>query len=357
MAIEVTNNILDYLQPQEILDYVEDTPKSFNLLEKYFPVRKTQAEELIIEDETTDYNPSAIATAENAVGPNAQRVATGKKVQDFDEYQLEYKLTKKEIRKLNNPANSAERDEYLDKIYRDGERLLNGHDIVQERLRAMALYKGINELKENNVHIGPIDYGVPKDQFLDFDLANEDFLEFFLKQNEIVSERTSRNIGNMILTRQKVFELMNNPSLKLAYWGSSNYQDRRLKESELRDALLEFCGITMDIIENPDRTPYMYSLDTKTKSLFIPKDIVIFTPSGALGETVHAPTAEELKIGEAGIEGVEKYKNTILYTQYITRPLNYIMSSISRFTITYPKAPSSIIITDKEGAKGTQTKN
>lgn len=116
-----------------------------------------------------------------------------------------------------------------------------------------------------------------------------------------------------------------------------------------------YAGLTFDIIQQPNGAPYTYNLIDGTEQLFIPESKVIFVPNGTLGETVHSPTAEEFKINEANITGVEKYRNTILYSQYITRPLNYIMTSISRFTITYPKAPSSLIVTNKSGATGTKT--
>lgn len=351
-------NIFELLTTQKVLDYAQSINPTFNALSSLFPDITTEEEQLIITTDDVDYNESAHPVADNTEAPLAQRPGFSKSIQDISTFKLAYRLTDTEIRKLKRAQTTLSQDENLAAVFDDVGRLVRAHEIVNERMRAQALVEGkIQFTDEYNFSPDPVEFGIPTDQFKNFDFEKGDFLEFLFKAKQTIRERTGYDITRMILSDSIVFKLCGNEAMKSVYSAYNTTQLPRLTPNQLSQIFSEHVGIQYSVPRNAEGSVYGYNT-SKTPGKkeivpFIPTDKVILLPGGPLGNTVHGITTEELTLRDTPDIKLEKRGYTVITSGFDNNPVNEEFISVSRSTITYPKAPASVVITDQASGPTT----
>lgn len=339
----------DVLSTEGLLNYSSTQEVTYNQLEKFFPTSTSTDERLNVQDLDVNYSPTALAVAENTVAPLAQRPSFESKVIDFTEFKLEHRLTDKQIRILRNPRDIYELEDYENKVFNDVDRLINGQYIACERMRAGLLLTGKTEINENGFNPDPVDWGRPMDQIQNIDFEKDDVLEKLFQYQQVISQREGKNLSRMIISKDIEFKMRNNPNIKTALSDYSSKNPRRLKISELQDVLSEQVGFTYEILtdENGDAYGYTPNLDGK-KIPFIPNDKCILLPAGdKLGDTVYNITTEQLELGAKQGVDTQSAGNIFLFSNYTIRPVNFIITSVSRFVVTFPAAKASYVLTQQ----------
>lgn len=351
-------DVFELLTTQTILDYSESVTPVFNAFTGLFPEIKTDEEQLIITDNQVDYSESAQPVADNTEAPLAQRPGITKSIQDIATFKLAYRLTDTQLRKLRQASGQLAQDRALQSVFDDVTRLIRAHEIVNERMRAQAMTEGKIDFKgENNFSPEPVDFGIPKDQFKNFDFEKGDFLEFLYQAQKVIRERTGYNIVRMILSSDIEFKLRQNESVRSAFASYQTDFNRTLTNAELAQVIQDNTGIAYSIPTTANNEVYGYnsSKDPKKRTItpFIPVDKCILLPGGDLGNTVFGVTTEELELMARPDIDVQKFGNTIITTGFENNPVNQEIISVSRSTVTYPKAPCSLVMTDQESGPTT----
>lgn len=341
-------DIFDRLATSNLITFTENYETRYNRLEKFFPEMTANGEYIRINDYDVDYNPTAKAVADNTIAPLAQRPSFSSSVQTFINFKLEHRLTDRQIRIIQNARGDSEREEAIRMVLNDLARLYNSQMIARERLRAQALLTGKIEINENGHQEDPVDFGIPADQFADIDLAKDDILEKLFKINEeIINPRTHKNVATMLLSRQSLFKMAGNDSMRAAVLGSANKNTRRLTYDEVQQALSGYLNINYEVIHDGNNNDYQYSEDDGTQVSFIPKDKIILLPNIRLGATPIGNTSEGTALMQQDGIDVSTTNGITVFSNYEPRPTNYIMTTVQRFTVCYPKAYCSMVLTDK----------
>lgn len=341
----------DVLSTEGLLNYSSTQEVTYNKLEKFFPTSTSTDERLIVQDLDVNYSPTALAVAENTVAPLAQRPAFESKMIDFIEFKLEHRLTDKQIRILRNPRDVYELEEYENKVFNDVDRLINAHNIARERIRASLMLTGKLEIDENGFSPDPVDWGRPVDQAQNIDFEKDDVLEKLFQFRETVSNREHKMLSRMIITPDIEFKMRNNESIKNAFSDYSSKNPRRLTTGELQEVLRDQLGFTYEIITDENGDVYGYTpLPNGTKVPFFPNDKCILLPgndSQKLGDTVYNITTEELELGAKQGVDTQQSGNIFLFSNYTLRPVNFIITSVSRLAVTFPLARATYVLTQQ----------
>lgn len=339
----------DVLSTEGLLNYTSTQEVTYNKLEKFFPTSTSTDERLVVQDLDVNYSPTALAVAENTVAPLAQRPTFESQVIDFVEFKLEHRLTDKQIRILRNPRDVFELQDYENRVFNDVDRLINAHNIARERIRAGLLLTGKVDINENGFNPDPVDWGIPVDQIVNIDFEKDDVLEKLFQFQQTISERQGKNLGRMLISKDIEFKMRNNPSIKTALSDYSSKNPRRLMISELQDVLREQVGFTYEILTDENGDSYGYTPTPNGKKIpFIPNDKCILLPGGdsqKLGDTVYNITTEQLELGAQQGVDTQQAGNIFLFSNYTIRPVNFIITAVSRFTVTYPLAKASYVLT------------
>lgn len=349
-------DIFERISPEELISFTENYKPAFNLLEQFFPTRYTTAEVIKISDFDIDYNPTALAVAENTIAPLAQRPDYDYGYQDLTTFKLETRLTDSQIRKLMNSYTSEEKQQAMTVIFNDAARLKTGHIIARERWRAQALFTGAVKLEENGFK-GNLDYQLPRDHKVSIDLANDDVIDALHQWTKLNKDSSKKLLTRWVLQDDDMFKLQKNKTLRSAWLGKTEAETRSyLTEDEVRRAIQGYAGINILTIKDPVNGNYHYTetdYDMESKEPtgakdvnFIPDKTSVLLPSTGLGYTVVGETAEGMEIGKVAGTSMEKSDGITIFSNYTARPLNYIMTSVQRFTVIYPRCPATMIVTD-----------
>lgn len=339
------SNIFDEIASYQTMQFADNYETNFNVLEKYFPTQRTTAEYIKVLDYDVEYNPTALAVADNTIAPLADIPGASTAIQDMFTFKLEYRLTDAQLRKLQTASTSAEIQELIKQIFTLEKNLLDAQYIARERVRGQALLGKI-EINENGFHPDPVDYEIPEEQQIDIDLTTDDFIEEVYKVKNGMLDTYGKSLSRMICSRESIIKLGANETLRKQVLGSTDGEDRRLTIAETISALQDYLEITVEIIEDGDGSNYVYTDIQNAQHLFLPKDKIILIPNMTLGATPVGVTAEELDLQST--EGITlKNDNGItIFSNYEKRPVNYVLTSVSRFCVVYPKAYYSVVLTD-----------
>lgn len=337
-------DIFERISTSEIMDFSNGFTSQYNFFAKYLPEIRTSNEYIEITDYDIDYNPSAELVGDNTVAPLAQRPTYEGKVQTLETYKLKHELNDSELRKLKSAATNSQKEEALRLVFQDQARLQNAHAIARERWRVQALFEGNNDFKDENFRPAPYDYGIPQDQFIDIDLTADDILEKLTALNKLASDRTGKNLGVWLLSKESIFKLQRNESLRAAAWGTTNKDARVLTESELA-SVLQLAHISFVPIQDEQGNNYHYTNKQGKQNLFVPVEKSVLLPNISLGATVSGLTAEEITLSENGYK-LTNNNGVIIFPVYSPTPVHFELNSVSRFTVVYPKAPCSVILKD-----------
>ena len=247
------SNIFDEIASYQTMQFADNYETNFNVLEKYFPTQRTTAEYIKVLDYDVEYNPTALAVADNTIAPLADIPGASSAIQDMFTFKLEYRLTDAQLRKLQTASSSAEIQELIKKIFNLEKNLLDAQYIARERVRGQALLGKI-EINENGFHPDPVDYQIPEEQQVDIDLTTDDFLEEVYKLKNGMLETYGKSLSRMICSRESIIKLGANETLRKQVLGSTDGEDRRLTATETINALQDYLGLKMRNIYSYQKT-------------------------------------------------------------------------------------------------------
>lgn len=340
------SDIFDKISNYQLMDFSDNYETQYNVFERFFPTVRTTEEYVKITDYDVDYNPTALAVADNTIAPLAQFPNVDDRIMDMVEFKLEYQLSDGQIRKLENASTKAEVQSAMKMIFNIEQRLINSHYIARERVRAMALSTGKVEINENNFNPKPWDYLVPEDQKVDIDLTKDDILSKGLIYNQLINDRVKKNPAVLVCNKTHLIKLGMNQKLVTKALGSTEGKDKTLTVEEVKTALRDYLGWEVITITDNQGNPYYYTWNDQEQKAFMDPNALVLLPNMRLGNTVVGNTAEELVLGRQDGITLKNDNGIAVLSNFEARPVRYIITAASRFTVPYPKAPCSIIFKD-----------
>ncbi len=350
------SDIFDKISNYQLMDFSDNYETQYNVFEKFFPTVRTSEEYIKITDYDVDYNPTALAVADNTIAPLAQFPNVDDRIMDMVTFKLEYQLSDSQIRKLENASTEQEVQAAAKMVFDIERRLINSEYIARERVGAMALGAGKVEINENNFHPQPWDYLVPQDQKVDLDLINDDIIKKGLLYNQLINERVKKNPAVLVCNKAHLVKLGMNEKLVTKALGSVEGKDKTLTVEEVKTALRDYLGWEVVTINDNQGNPYYYTWDDQEQKPFMDPNTLVLIPNINLGATVVGNTAEELVLGRQDGITLKNNGGIAVLSNFEARPVRYIMTVASRFNVAYPKAPCSIIFKDTSDSLDTLLK-
>ncbi|KYN77173.1 capsid protein [Clostridium sporogenes] len=209
-------------------------------------------------------------------------------------------VDEKDIIRLERPRTNREEQRAVDSIYNDIDNMMDSVYTRIEAMRMEAIQTGKVEIKENGVN-ATVDYGVQENHKIT--LAGENLwtdaaakiLEDVYNGTDRIVQDTGITPTRALTTKNIVNIMLKNTALRKAALGVNS--DKLLTLNELNQ-LLESQDLpriaTYDDMYREQQADGKY----KTKK-YMMGDKFILLPEGDLGETLFAPTAEEIKSKEA----------------------------------------------------------
>lgn len=340
------SDIFDRISSKQLMDFSDNYETQFNVFESFFPSERTTAEAIKVTDYDVDYNPTALAVADNTIAPLAGFPEVDDRIMDMVTFKLEYQLSDSQIRKLQHASTEQEVQNAIRMIFKMEERLINAHYIARERIRAAALTTGKVEINENNFKPQPWDYLVPEDQKVNISLLEDDIITKGLIYNELINDRTKKVPAILVCTKAQLIKLGMNQKLVNKALGSVEGKDKTLTIEEVTRALNDYLGWSVRIIQDNNGNPYYWTGLDQKQNYFSDPDTLVLIPNIRLGATPIGDTAEENNLVTQDGINVKNEGGITVISNYEPRPVRYIMTSVSRFGVVYPKAPCSIIFKD-----------
>lgn len=337
-------DIFEAISTAQYIDFTDNFTPGFDFFAQFLPEIRTADEYVRITDYDIDFNPPAQVVGDNTEAPLLQRPTYESAIQDLQVYKVKHVLSDSEIRRLKAAATNAEKETAKRLIFGDQARLLTAHAIAREKWRARALFEGKYDFSDENFRPKVYDYGIPADQFIDIDFEKDDILEKLAEAKKLVADRTGKQLGLWLLSNEDIFKLCGNESLRTAIFGKANKDIRRLTRAELSQAL-ELVNITFMPIQDEQGNNYHYTDNAGNQILFVPINKSILLPNIQLGYTVTGMTAEEMVLGEEGYK-ISNTNGVTIFPIYQPTPVHFELNAVSRFTVIYPKANCSVVITD-----------
>lgn len=340
------SDIFEKINSYQLMDFSDNYQTQYNVFEKFFPTQRISDEYVKITDYDVDYNPTALAVADNTIAPLAAFPSVDDRIMDMVEFKLEYQLSDGQIRKLQNASTDQEIQAGIKMIFDLEQRLINSHYIARERIRAMALSTGKVEIDENNFKPTPWDYLVPEEQKVDIDILQDDLITKGLLYSQMIKEKAKKIPAVLVCHRSQLIKMGMNQKLVNKTIGSVEGKDKTLTVEEVIKALQDYLGWSVSLVEDNQGNPYYYTWEDQTQKAFMDPNKMVLLPNINLGKTVVGNTAEELVLGRQ--EGITLKNNggIAVISNFDARPVKYTITAASRFNVVYPKAPTSVIFTD-----------
>ena len=337
----MSKSIFDRISSTELMDFSSTYQPVFNQLAEYFPETRVTSEFVEYTDFDLDFNPAAIAVADNTVSPQTPRPNVNDKVQRLYEFKRKHSLSSSEIRKLLSADTELAKKERVDLVFADEARLINAHAISREVMRAQALYSGKIDFSALGLKV--------KEDFTDkdrkltteqLDLKTADILDKIIE----INKKLNNYLSLALVQPTQLLKLMNNKQLKEVALTKSEAETRPLTRQEVADVLREYAGITLEVLTDNRGGLYHYTDDKGTPIPFIPDKYMILTPGKNIGATAIGVTTEELV---ADGEYNERNNNGVAITsKYTDDPVNYYISSTSRVAVVHPHVERTAVLED-----------
>lgn len=187
-------------------------------------------------------------------------------------------------------GNQAYIDSVMNRVFDDETRLLRGAAAAREMMRMMALTTGVITM-ESNGQVFNFDYGVPAEHKITVgtswsDLTNSDPMEDIRQAKEQILDDTGAVITRAICDGKTWRNLRNNEKIKKEIFVLTNGAGA-ISDNRLRTYLMDELGI--EVVVNDKR----YVDNTGATVKYIPEDVFVMFPDGALGKTWFGTTPAE----------------------------------------------------------------
>lgn len=197
---------------------------------------------------------------------------------------------RQELNMVLETGNQAYIDSVMNRVFDDETRLLRGAAAAREMMRMMALTTGVITM-ESNGQVFNFDYGVPAEHKITVgtswsDLTNSDPMEDIRQAKEQILDDTGAVITRAICDGKTWRNLRNNEKIKKEIFVLTNGAGA-ISDNRLRTYLMDELGI--EVVVNDKR----YVDNTGTTVKYIPEDVFVMFPDGALGKTWFGTTPAE----------------------------------------------------------------
>lgn len=197
---------------------------------------------------------------------------------------------RQELNMVLETGNQAYIDSVMNRVFDDETRLLRGAAAAREMMRMMALTTGVITM-ESNGQVFNFDYGVPAEHKITVgtswsDLTNSDPMEDIRQAKEQILDDTGAVITRAICDGKTWRNLRNNEKIKKEIFVLTNGVGA-ISDNRLRTYLMDELGI--EVVVNDKR----YVDNTGATVKYIPEDVFVMFPDGALGKTWFGTTPAE----------------------------------------------------------------
>lgn len=197
---------------------------------------------------------------------------------------------RQELNMVLETGNQAYIDSVMNRVFDDETRLLRGAAAAREMMRMMALTTGVITM-ESNGQVFNFDYGVPAEHKITVgtswsDLTNSDPMEDIRQAKEQILDDTGAIITRAICDGKTWRNLRNNEKIKKEIFVLTNGAGA-ISDNRLRTYLMDELGI--EVVVNDKR----YIDNTGATVKYIPEDVFVMFPDGALGKTWFGTTPAE----------------------------------------------------------------
>lgn len=197
---------------------------------------------------------------------------------------------RQELNMVLETGNQAYIDSVMNRIFDDETRLLRGAAAAREMMRMMALTTGVVTMQSNG-QVFSFDYGVPAAHKITVgtswsDLTNSDPMEDIRAAKEQILDDTGAVITRAICDGKTWRNLRNNEKIKKDIFVLTNGAGA-VSDQRLRTYLMDELGI--EVVVNDKR---FVDVDGNTTK-YIPEDVFVMFPDGALGKTWFGTTPAE----------------------------------------------------------------
>ena len=197
---------------------------------------------------------------------------------------------RQELNMVLETGNQAYIDSVMNRVFDDETRLLRGAAAAREMMRMMALTTGVITM-ESNGQVFNFDYGVPAEHKITVgtswsDLTNSDPMEDIRQAKEQIIDDTGAVITRAICDGKTWRNLRNNEKIKKEIFVLTNGAGA-ISDNRLRTYLMDELGI--EVVINDKR----YIDNTGATVKYIPEDVFVMFPDGALGKTWFGTTPAE----------------------------------------------------------------
>ena len=197
---------------------------------------------------------------------------------------------RQELNMVLETGNQAYIDSVMNRVFDDETRLLRGAAAAREMMRMMALTTGVITM-ESNGQVFNFDYGIPAEHKITVgtswsDLTNSDPMEDIRQAKEQILDDTGAVITRAICDGKTWRNLRNNEKIKKEIFVLTNGAGA-ISDNRLRTYLMDELGI--EVVINDKR----YIDNTGATVKYIPEDVFVMFPDGALGKTWFGTTPAE----------------------------------------------------------------
>lgn len=337
-------NIEELLSYVELIDYTKERTPKKKALEQLFPSRKTEALEVKMLRGANNLPVSASIHAFDAETEIDQREAVSYDLAELALIKRKRKLSEKEIIQLEQPRNTMEEREAIQRIYNDVDALQDSVLTRIEAMRGEALATGKLIVHENNFET-TIDYGVPSNHKTSYTWSSgtPDILnDLDVAINKIVDD-TGFTPTKALTSRKNINIMLKDEKIRKAIFGVNS--DRLLSVKEL-NIFLQTLGLPqIDSYDEKYRT--LNAKGIYTTKRYFPESSFVLMPDGNMGETLFGLTAEELELRKK--EGVDiSAIGNVIIEQYATNdPVAKWIKAVATALVTFPCAEQVFMATIK----------
>ena len=332
-------NILEMFSPKIMLDYLNAREYPVMLGEALFPARK-------IDDYELSYikgaNNKAVAASVHSFDAEAEIASRdGAKKVDLELAVIKRKirLSEKEIIKLNKPRDNVELARAKERFYDDVDMMVMAVKTRLEAMRLEALFTGKLQIAENNVNL-VLDYQVPdehQDELLGDALWSETTstpLADLERWVAILKDNVGGSFSRALTTTPIIAALCKHETIRKAIHGVNS--DRVATKAQLNELLASMEMPQFDAYDESYRIQNANGSYTTKK--FVKAGSIVILPDTLLGETIYAPTPEELELASRTDIDMSKVGNIVAMSYATIDPVAYWTKAT---TIGLPSFPAA----------------
>lgn len=335
-------NIEELLSYTELIDYTKERNPKPKILEQLFPSRKTEALEVKMLKGANNLPVSASIHGFDSETEIDQREAASYDLAELALIKRKRKLSEKEIIQLEQPRNTIEEREAIQRIYNDVDTLQDSVLTRIEAMRGEALATGKLVVNENNFKT-TIDYGVPSNHKAAFVWSSGTpniLSDLDVAINKIVDD-TGFTPTRALTSKKNVNIMLKDEKIRKAIFGVNS--DRLLSVKEL-NIFLQTLGLPQ-VASYDEKYRTLNAKGMYTAKRYFPETSFVLMPDGNMGETLFGLTAEELELRKR--EGVDiSAIGNVIIEQYATNdPVAKWIKAVATALVTFPCAEQVFMAT------------